>query len=122
MGNESLDYFGKKLIEAVRDSAVTQWRSTLAGKMKDAKSQEIYKKLHQDGMDKNPILGQLISAVTDTCLHNFLWLLEQNPEIILSVTTKQSSSQNLAEESDGLAGELYGEKGWIKRFSKINPI
>ena len=25
----------------------------------------------------------------------------------------------MTEESDGLAGELYGSRGWISRFSKV---
>ena len=28
------------------------------------------------------------------------------------------NEENLVEESDGLAGELYTEDGWIKRYSK----
>lgn len=55
-------------------------------------------------------------AIVDTTLHHLLWTVEQ--EDLIEFTFKEDDQiVNINEISDGLAGELYTEDGWISRFS-----
>lgn len=119
MAKQALDYFGEVLMQQVRDAAIAHWKMVVDGKMKDESSKQIFAKIKQAKLDKE-VLSEIISKTVDTCLHNFLWMLEQEEEnVIVSVSHEDITVSNVAEESDGLAGELYGNNGWIKRFSKV---
>lgn len=117
MSHKALEYFGSKLMKEVRDAAISQWEATLAGRMKDKKSKELYDRIKQAGLTDSPLLREMTEAVVDTCVHDLLWMFERSEEVVLSVNTGDAQCENLAEESDGLSGELYSEKGWIRRYS-----
>lgn len=52
---------------------------------------------------------RIIEQVTDLSIHNMLCMFEDHEELKLLL-----NEENLVEESDSLAGELYTEDGWIK--------
>ncbi|WP_298021020.1 hypothetical protein [uncultured Campylobacter sp.] len=55
----------------------------------------------------------LRAHLTDHVLHETLNFFEQSERWRLV----DEAGENLAELSDGLCGELYGEDGWIEKFS-----
>ncbi len=55
----------------------------------------------------------LCAHLTDHVLHETLSFFEQSERWRLA----DEAGENLAELSDGLCGELYGEDGWIEKFS-----
>ena len=55
----------------------------------------------------------MIPQIVDLCMHNMMCLFEDHDEFKIIV-----GDENLAETSDGLAGELYTSDGWISRFSE----
>lgn len=63
--------------------------------------------------DDIEIVIWLIPEIVDVSLHNMLFMIEENDDIELLF-----ENENLKEISDGLAGELYTEDGWIDKFSK----
>lgn len=63
--------------------------------------------------DDIEIVRWLIPEIVDVSLHNMLFMIEENDDIELLF-----ENENLKEISDGLAGELYTEDGWIDKFSK----
>lgn len=111
--NENLDEFGKIFINEVRDSTIYSIDNMINGSMKGKTTQEIKEKF-LDLSDKHiDVIKWLVPKIVDISLHNMLFTIEQYDEIELLF-----NQENLKNTSDGLAGELYTEDGWINRFSK----
>jgi hypothetical protein len=117
MSNNHLDTFGEILIKKVRDGAIQDWESIINGKMKSQRSSEIREKLSSFNDEQIEIIKDLFPMVVDSTLHHLLWTLEQEDTIELTIEVNQKVS-NIRDISDGLAGELYTEDGWIMRFSQ----
>ncbi len=112
-----LDVFGEILIKRVRDEAIEQWEKTIHGELKSEESQRLYKQISSSGQSE--LFNDLVPKIVDTTLHHLLWTFEQN-ELIDIVANGDSKQISIKEISDGLAGELYTEDGWISRFSSKN--
>ncbi|MFD1425569.1 epimerase [Kroppenstedtia sanguinis] len=120
MEEQALDKFGKMLMEKVRDMSIGEWDDVVNGKMKAPVLVELYEEL-ASSFDKEQlnILSNLIPQIVDTTLHYTLACLEEEKDDVkVSVQVDQGTVDDLVEASDGLAGELYTEDGWIARFSK----
>ncbi|WP_145447970.1 hypothetical protein [Gimesia panareensis] len=64
----------------------------------------------------------LLPEIADTVLHYLLQGFDEvEDEIKITVDTGSEQVASLSEASDGLAGELYTEEGWIARFSEYTP-
>ena len=113
-----IDEFGKILIQSVRDKSILDWDMILDGRMKSERARRIQKELLSYDDNDKKILQEIIPQIVDTTLHHLLWTLEQSDSISVAIQTDKDSISNIKNESDGLAGELYSEDGWIARFSK----
>jgi glutamyl-tRNA reductase len=117
MSNEALETFGSLLMTQVRDRTIREWDKMVEGQMKGMRADNVQKLLAAfDSEDREP-LQLLIRKVVDATLHNLLWTLEQEKSVSIAVQTSSVLVPSLREVSDGLAGELYGKRGWIVRFS-----
>lgn len=117
MSEKHLDTFGEILIKKVRDVAIHNWDSIIDGKMKGQRSKEIREMFSIFNDEQIEVLKDLFPMVVDSTLHHLLWTLEQEDAIELSVEVDQKAKR-IRDISDGLAGELYTEDGWIMRFSE----
>ena len=116
MSTANLDTCGQFLM-TIRDKSVKDWEMTFEGKLRSQRAQHIHQRLGVLTEDQKVLLLSLLPQIVDTTLHNLLFNLEQTPNMQLT-----SNGSNVVAESDGLAGELYGDHGWIARFSgKGNP-
>ncbi|WP_430510840.1 epimerase [Gottfriedia solisilvae] len=114
MSKNGLDLFGKLLMNNIRDEAIDDWERIIEGKMRDEESQNIYKMLSDN---ERELVKSLIPKIVDTTIHHLLWTIEQE-EFIKVKVNDGTQYRNINKISDGLAGELYTEDGWISRFSK----
>jgi hypothetical protein len=123
MSNEALDKFGELLIKKVRDKTISEWQRIVAGEMKGKSAERVRQQIGSFDKDQKDMLIKLVPQIVDTALHHFLFTVEQEQNLKL-IMDCGDSSQSLRELSDGLAGELYGDHGWIARFStkKENDI
>lgn len=112
-----LDFFGQVLIGRIRDEAIDDWERIFQGKMRDNNSKKIFETLRSFSPEQIQFIINLFPKIVDTTLHHFLWTLEQEEDVNLLVKDKENKFINIREISDGLAGELYTEDGWISRFS-----
>ena len=117
MDKQALDYFGEMIVRKVRDTAIDEWDDTIDGKMKSGRAQRVRESLSDFGAERLGILHWLVPQIVDTTLHHLLWTLEQEARVEVAVRTPSSVVPNLRDASDGLAGDLYGDRGWIARFS-----
>lgn len=119
MPRKPLDHFGKRLMASVRDETIEQWLSLIDGKLKGETAERLRPELKRMTSADRSLLRRLVPRIVDTTLHHLLWTLEGNEDITVSVTADGENCPNIASESDGLAGEVYGPAGWIARFSKF---
>jgi hypothetical protein len=113
-----LDEAGAIVGGKVRDDSLEHWKKILAGQLKGDTALEWSEKLSKLSPRDARLVRQLIPEVVDTVLHWFLFHLEQEEGLDLVVGTG-SERVSVREISDGMSGELYGDEGWIARFSKI---
>lgn len=118
MSQDALDSFGSFLMKAVRDGAITHWDMVLNGAMKDEGSQKFHAAVASLPPEAVEILSALVPKVVDTSLHTLLQSLEESNDIEITVKTDSGECVSIADASDGLAGELYSDKGWFARFSE----
>ena len=110
-----LDLFGEILMKNVRDEAIEQWEMTIQGKMKSEESQIVHNLISLSGQSE--LINDLVPKIVDTTIHHLLWTLEQEEAIDITINNG-NKPVSIKEMSDGSAGELYTEDGWINRFSK----
>lgn len=118
MNQIMLEKFGEILIQRVRDKAINDWEMTLDGKMKGFSAARVRDLLSGYSPEQIEVLKKLVPRVVDTTLHHLLWTVEQLDALKLSLSGDEGIPFDIKELSDGLPGELYGDRGWIKRFSK----
>ena len=115
---EALDRFGTFLMRRVRDEAISYWDMIVAGEMKGKRAQDIHTRVEKLPADAVAVLHDLIPQVVDSTLHQLLWGLEEADDITVDV----DDVHDIKSVSDGLAGELYTEDGWIAEFSQQRSV
>jgi glutamyl-tRNA reductase len=118
MSQAALDKFGELLMTRVRDEAISDWRMILDGSMKGERAQRIRKSVRQFSERDRSVVESLVPEIVDSVLHHLLYTFEQSSDVRIAVSTSTKEISSLTDVSDGLAGELYSEEGWISRFSK----
>lgn len=118
MKNKELDEFGEVLITAVRDTTINQWEKILSGRMKGERAKRIFNDFTNDfNQDQLEKITDLVSQIVDSTLHYTLFMVEQEESIVVALKREDSSLIDLNQISDGLAGELYTDDGWIRKYS-----
>jgi hypothetical protein len=113
-----LDFFGRSVIENVRDLTIRDWDNIIEGKAKGITAETVQEKLALLSKEQLEVLIWIMPKIVDSTIHNFLWMFDKSKEIDLRITTKDGTIDRLQEESDGLYGELYSKRGWISKYSK----
>lgn len=60
-----------------------------------------------------------VPEMVDQVIHKFLVAMEESADVEIVIGSAGVSEVRASEESDGLAGEPHGDRGWIARFSKV---
>ncbi|PTY01180.1 epimerase [Verrucomicrobia bacterium LW23] len=113
----SLDHFGSLIIKRIRNATIEDWARILDGRMKGATATHVQSLLTQHSPDVKDVIEQLLPKIVDTAIHHMLWTIEQENDLKVMIKSPDGII-DVKEESDGLAGELYGEKGWIARHGQ----
>lgn len=114
MPKQLLDALGERLMREVRDETISDWAMILDGRMKGERAEHIRERTKC--IDRN-VLASAIPEVVDSVLHHLLRWLEEEEDFQLVGHVGTVQSENIAEDSDGLSGELYTDEGWIAKFS-----
>lgn len=119
MPNKNLDFFGSLIVSQIRNETIEQWQATLSGKMKDEKSKSFHAELSSLPPSCREFIEKNLSKIVDTTIFKTLNFFEQEQENIKLLVREESGNFiDIADESDGLAGELFGTNGWIAKFEK----
>lgn len=114
MQDSTLDKFGEDIIHTVRDSSIERVTDFAKGKYAtdEAKRlQEFYASL--SGNQKFHF-DFLVAFAVDSALFRILRMAEQE---VIGISYQEV--EDISEISDGLTGEIYGNNGWIKKYSKF---
>ena len=114
-----LDEFGKLLMERVRDDACAYLGRLFSGKMADASSKKIYEEIKKLGKDDRDIVARLLVKAVDAGIVRFLHFLDEN-EVEVLFGANDGKRYDIRAISDGLAGELHTDKGWVAKYSKFS--
>lgn len=118
MSQAALDQFGQLLMTKVRDQSISDWKKIVDGRMKGVSSVRIREVLSPLSEEQRQVFLSLVPEIVDTVLHHLLWTFEQEDDVRIGVVADDEDIASLNDVSDGLAGELYSDEGWIARFSK----
>ncbi|MFN7893331.1 MAG: hypothetical protein ACK5OC_23765 [Pirellula sp.] len=117
-----LDRFGQLLVSEVRDVAVAVALESIRGQMKDQASKQIEAELAKVPESTRKLLEAFATDLVDSTLHDLLSFFEGTEEFLIAFQENENDLVDLNEISDGLAGELVTEEGWISRFSDLGAI
>jgi len=117
MSSEALDRFGELLVRKVRNEAIDDWRMIVDGTMCSQRAQRLRDLLSIFDSEQKERFMELAPEIVDSVLHHLLWMLEQTEDVDVGVRLADGRLRSVRDESDGLSGELYGDHGWIARFS-----
>lgn len=116
-----LDKFGQFVMRNLRDRAISQHLKLQAGEWRAPAIQELQAAVVGLPEETRRLLLRCIVDSIDTATHDFLFALQDAHDRKLGVELLVDRA-NVAEVSDGLQGELHGERGWIQRYSEYAHI
>lgn len=117
-----LDRFGQLLVSEVRDVAVAVALKSLRGQMKDQASKQLEAELAKVPESTRKLFETFATDLVDSTLHDLLSFFEGSEDFLIAFKGDEVNLVDLNEVSDGLAGELYTDEGWISRFSDLGAI
>ena len=118
MNKTLLDEFGKRLIQNVRDRTILRWKKILSGQMKAEQCIQTRSHLISICENAEELSDILVPEVAESMLFHLLQWLDEEEQFRIAGEIDQQKTENLAEDSDGFAGELFTEDGWISRFGQ----
>lgn len=117
---EALDKFGEFVVANLRDTIIDRADMLLAAHRKTPGLQALQADLGRFTEDQRAVVRRCLVAAADGGLHDFLFALQEQHDTGGGIAVLVDG-QPVAELSDGLQGEPYGERGWYARFSKHRP-
>lgn len=126
---EALDKFGFWLMRVVRDKTMDEWLSVMAGHEPPDIWLEVQvrtlpagwaERLQQARQLGEDVLVTVLLDAIDAMLHAVLYDVEARSDCTIEVVTSQGRVADLSRIPiiATLASELFGEDGWIARFSR----
>jgi len=109
--------FGALFIDRVWDNTVDTMGMIIDGKMKSERAQKLYAKINALDDNAKGVIKEVIMEAIGQNTFNVLQFFEEEEEYIIGFNGEEGIT-DLKELSDGLAGELYSEDGWIEKYSK----
>lgn len=113
---ESLDRFGEFVIENLFDQGISKFQRLSNGEMKTPSLKTLQEELKSFNEKELEIIQKLVIEVMTSSTHDLLFAIQESAELDDGIQIKVNN-KNVAELSDGLHGEIFTEKGWIKKYS-----
>jgi hypothetical protein len=114
---ETLNAFGRFLMNRLRDPAIDQVDGLLKSHWKAPALSGIQKELAKLSANEKKLVRRVVVTCIDAALHDFLYAVQEKAEKDCDLEI-HVNGENVAEISDGLHGEVYGDNGWAAQFSK----
>lgn len=115
MSDEALEFFGKTIMSEIRDPSIDYWEAMINGHMKGDRSRQVQNLLMDFEPEQIRTLLALLPLIVDSTIFYLLWMLEQKKSITVTIKLQEVLTNDIANDSDGLAGEL---SGWASLYSQ----
>ena len=113
---DPLEKFGKFFVGNVRDKSLEYLQFMFDGKWKALDLQPLQKRVSNLSPELKATVYELVEGLLTHAMHDLLFAFQEahdrNTGIEIMV-----DGEPIAELSDGLHGEIFGETGWIVRYS-----
>jgi len=116
-----LDTFRSFIINNLRDKQIEHFKGLLDGKWRAKKVQELQSQLSKFSREDKKVLANLVDNMLTATMHDLLSAIQENNNLDNTVKVIVDG-QNITDVSDGLQGEIFGDDGWIERFSRYKSI
>ena len=118
--NAILDKFGALFVQNLRDSILHKWEMLLRGDWTAPELLELQNHFSHSGFTEEQIqvLRDVLEYLITTGMHDLLFTIQEQADADSSFKVLVDG-QEITKLSDGLHGEIFGEDGWIVRFSKF---
>jgi hypothetical protein len=113
----AVEQFGKIMVKTIRDRSILHTIEFLNAQLRSPSVIELQKKLSQFSAEEKNIVLRTLILVTDSCLHDLLCRIQESHDLKEGMEIFMNTC-NVANASGMLHGELFGEDGWIDRFSQ----
>jgi hypothetical protein len=117
MATPELDKFGQLLVTKLRDSALDFFDGLARSQWKRPSTGKLQADLATLSPEQREIVRRCVVACVDRGLGGFLFALSEAHDFGRQIAV-MVDGKNIAELSDGLQGEPYGQDGWVARFGK----
>ena len=113
-----IDRFGKLLVEHFRDQSLEYLQGMFEGKWKAPDQQLLETKVFNLSTELKTTVFELVDDVLIRAMHDFLFAIQECHDHDMGIEVVVDGKP-IAEQSDGLHGEIFERAGWIVRFSKF---
>lgn len=110
---DNLSEFGKVFISNTMDATLNTMYKMTSGTLKGVRAEKMLEILSGLSPNETDKINEVIRMSVETAIFNVLFMLEECDDIKIMY-----KDMDVLEESDGLSGELFGDSGWIKKYSK----
>ena len=117
MNKSPLDRFGELLMTRLRDRAIEHQELIARGHYRAPGLKELQALVGAQSPDVQALILRCVTESVDSAIHDFLFTIQEHHDHDGSVDVL-IGGQSVADASDGLHGEPYGDGGWQARFSR----
>ncbi len=117
---QKLELFGKEFITKVMDFSLNEYQMIKTGKMRSQQAKEISSIISSFNPVDEEKIDSIVLDVIGRLMHNTLRMFEESKGFSIADKKVIPGGEDILEISDGLSGELYGENGWVEKYSKSN--
>lgn len=124
MQSAELDGFGKELMTRVRDRALQEIDGLVSGGSRAPLYAGLRDKISTLPDAERRFLFEICTLAIDQSLFEMLNYIDESQEKVevRYRSLDDTSWLSIAQESDGLSGELYGDNGWVAKYSKYDQF
>jgi hypothetical protein len=112
-----LDEFGSFFVRNLRDRMLWDLDMLLRGAWKAPAVQSLQAKISRLAEDERGIIREVAEHIITAGMHDLLFALQEQADADGAIRVFVEGEE-VATLSDGLHGEIFGEDGWIARFSE----
>lgn len=114
----NLEYFGRFIVENLRDRALDHFEILAKRGSKAPALQDLQAALSKLTPAQLEVARRAIRRVIDSAIHDFLFALQEEHDSSGPLEVRVNG-EAVAATSDGLHGEPYSDDGWFARFSRF---
>lgn len=115
--SDPLDKFGAFFVQNLRDKMLDSLEKLLRGDSKAPGDQKLQSQLSSFSKEQKQVLRDTFDDLIKTGMHDLLFAIQDQADHKGTIKVLVDG-QEIAKISDGLHGEIFGDEGWIVRFSK----